>query len=316
MDNALSWLNFIPSQHTTCVRNSDPCHVSLRKPFAVCVLGAGRGIGAAVARAYAIAGASSIALAARTEAELHRVEEDIKTLNPHVQLLLVQCDITLEADVERLATRIEEQFTRLDAVISSSGYAGPMILSLTKGTPEDFHQCSDVNYFGTYLAARHLVPLLLRSEHGAKAFVSISAMAGAIYGGIIGNPAYCISKMAQIRLIEFMDQEFASQGLLSVAVHPGAVKTKMAEVAPKEFHECTFLEVAPYPKLLLLILVDLVDEPTLCGGFCVWLTKDVQDRRWLAGRLVSATWDVDALYAKREEIQAKNLLKFRITLGD
>ena len=45
---------------------------------------------------------------------------------------------------------------------------------------------------------------------------------------------------------------------------------------------------------------------------CVWLTKDVQDKKWLSGRHVSARWDVNDLLAERETIDQPHMLKARL----
>jgi hypothetical protein len=53
--------------------------------------------------------------------------------------------------------------------------------------------------------------------------------------------------------------------------------------------------------------VVLIDTPELCGGFVVWLTA--ASRKWLGGRYVSATWDVDVLAGMEKEIVEEDKLK-------
>lgn len=60
-----------------------------------------------------------------------------------------------------------------------------------------------------------------------------------------------------------------------------------------------------------LSTTDLTDDPELCGAFCVWLTRDPAQFKWLTGRLVSATWDPDELLAKKDDIIKGDLLKFK-----
>ena len=64
----------------------------------------------------------------------------------------------------------------------------------------------------------------------------------------------------------------------------------------------------------VLTRTDLTDDVGLCGAFCVWLSRE--KRMWLNGRLVSATWDVDELVGKKDEIVAEDLLKIGFRLGD
>ncbi|KAL8799522.1 MAG: hypothetical protein Q9182_005831 [Xanthomendoza sp. 2 TL-2023] len=181
--------------------------------------------------------------------------------------------------------------SRLDVVINNSGYAGPTIISFTGGTADDFHRCFQVNAFGVYHVARHLVPLLLKTERGAKSLVVVSGAAAWITEGPIANIGYCSSRLAQLRLVEMMARQYEKDGLLSVAVHPGAVPTETAMAAPKEF--------IPF----------LVDSKDLCGAFCVWLTRDSHSMMWLSGRYLNSKWDVDELLEKKAEIIDGDLLK-------
>ena len=63
------------------------------------------------------------------------------------------------------------------------------------------------------------------------------------------------------------------------------------------------------------VFLDLTDEPGLCGAFCVWLTKDTMEKRWLSGRFLSAKWDVEELVGRREEIVEKDLLKMKMVVS-
>ena len=54
--------------------------------------------------------------------------------------------------------------------------------------------------------------------------------------------------------------------------------------------------------------VVLLDHIDLCGGFCVWLTKE--RREWLSGRYVNCNWDMDELEGTREQISKGEKLKF------
>lgn len=60
---------------------------------------------------------------------------------------------------------------------------------------------------------------------------------------------------------------------------------------------------------------DLTDDVDLCGAVCVWLTSKYEDIQWLSGRLISATWDLDELLAKKEQVIEKDLLKFALLTG-
>lgn len=59
-------------------------------------------------------------------------------------------------------------------------------------------------------------------------------------------------------------------------------------------------------------MIAMIDTPELCAGFVVWLTKG--QRAWLNGRYVSATWDVDELEAKKDDIVKGDKLKLRMVV--
>lgn len=285
------------TSHSVPNTTLDPTKTTLPNPFVVCIIGASRGIGAGIATAYAKAGASGLILASRRISGLEETAAECKKANPNVETAIVSCDITSPESVEALATQTKERFGRLDVVAVNSGYSGPVVIKVTETDPSTFVNATNVNYIGTFLSAKYLIPLLLETKDGAKAFIGVSSLASLIVRGPIANSQYCVSKMAQLKLLEHIHEEYQDQGLASFAVHPGAVMSEMAdESAPEGFRKF------------------LTDSPDLCGAFCVWLTKEGDKRFWLSGRLVSAKWDADELETRKEEIVSKDLLKTTLAL--
>lgn len=125
----------------------------------------------------------------------------------------------------------------------------------------------------------------------------VSTLASLIVCGPIANAQYCVSKAGQLKLLEHIHEQYASEGLAAYAVHPGAVLSEMAdETTPDAFR--------PY----------LTDSAELCGAFMVWLTNDNSKRRWLTGRLLSAKWDCVELEKRKDEIVDKDLLKLKLSI--
>ena len=231
---------FVDTQHSKPAATLDPRNNKLSTPLNVLIIGASKGIGAGIAHAYAEAGAAHLILAARASSsqELAAVEQKVKELNPSVSTTCLAVDITSSRSVAELAKRVKEEFGKLDIVILNSGYSGPVVLKVDEGDPQDFQDVFDVNVQGTYLVAHHFIPLLKESD-GAKTFIAVNSFAALITGGHIANTAYCISKFAQARLIEFLSEQYAADGILAVAVHPGAVNTEMADkTTPESFRPC------------------------------------------------------------------------------
>ncbi|KAJ9501885.1 hypothetical protein H2202_002847 [Exophiala xenobiotica] len=284
---------FTKHSHQSVTPEIDPSKVSPPDRFTVCIIGASQGIGEHIAYAYARAHAAQIVISSRSVHDLEAVAENIKSINPTIQIDIVEGDISKPTSVEALASYVRTRCGRLDLLILNAGYAGPVTVKMDEGKPEWVHKAFEVNAMGTYLAAHYFVPLLLASPNGAKGFIAIGSVAGCIRRGPIANTGYTVSKMAQVRLVEYLHEQYGGQGLVSLAVHPGAVATKMAKGnTPEEF--------LPY----------LTDDVDLCGAVCVWLSKQLNDLSWLSGRLISATWDMEELMSRRKQIEDRDLLKF------
>ncbi|KAF2103964.1 NAD(P)-binding protein [Rhizodiscina lignyota] len=270
----------------------NPKNVRLSKPYVVCITGAGRGLGAATAVAYAQAGASGIVISSRTSSELDEVKKQILNEAPNCQVTAQTCDVVSDASVMELVNAVEKEHGRLDVLVNNAGYLDRTgFVPLTEGEPEEFRRTMDVNVFGAYLVTRAFLPLLLNTESGAKVVIGLSSMSSHVARYSI---AMGLSKLALNRFIEFLAVEYKNQGLMAYALHPGSVPTKMSSHAPVNWGKF------------------IADSPDLCGAMVVWLTKE--KRPWLSGRYVAALWDTDELEAQKDEIVEQDKLKFRMVV--
>jgi len=234
---------FTTVTHSSVPSSLDPADVTLPRPLVVTVIGASAGIGEQIAYAYAHAGTSRIVISSRTLSDLRAVESRLKEINSTIEVDVVECDVSKAESVEALARHVRVACGRLDVLVLNAGYAGPITLKMEEGKPDLVQQAFDTNAMGTYHAAHYFVPLLLlgSKEDGPRAFIVVGSIAGCIRRGTIANTGYTVSKMAQIRLVEYLAEQHSEHGLFSVVVHPGAVKTKMAEGnTPKAFLPCKF----------------------------------------------------------------------------
>lgn len=220
------------AQFTTTLHNgpspsTDPSKVRLPSNQTICILGASRGIGAGIALSYAKAGAGTLILASRRVSGLEETRDRCKKVNPDVEVLIVPCDVTSADSVSDLAKKVEEKYGRLDVVVVNSGLVGAAVTDLTTDDPAEISGTMDVNYTGTYYAAKYFTSLLLKSENGAKAFIAINSLAALLIRGPIANSKYAISKLAQVRLMEHLHEQKGGEGLNAFALHPGAVQTEM-----------------------------------------------------------------------------------------
>lgn len=230
---------FTETSHSSTPSVLNPANVRLPKGLTVAIIGASTGIGEHIAYAYAHASAARIIISSRTLEDLQVVEKALKAINSELEVDVVQCDVSKAESVEALAQHVRRTCGQLDVLVLNAGWAGPVTVKMDEGQPEWVQKAFDINAMGTYHAAHYFVPLLLESQSGPRSFIVIGSIAGCIRRGIIANTGYTVSKMAQIRLVEYLAEQYSEKGLFSVAIHPGAVKTRMAEGnTPEAFIPC------------------------------------------------------------------------------
>lgn len=291
-----SGANFTPTIHSDTYPSVDPAKFNLAGKH-VLITGASKGVGLTTALSFAAAGASKIALGARSPLASVRdatLAAAKRAGRPPPQVLTLDLDVTLRSSVDAAAAQVAALFDgRLDVLINNAGYLAPFV-PLPDSDPDEWWHDYTVNVRGPYLMTRAFWPLLMRSSH--KTLVNLTSI-----GAHILTPhstAYSPGKMAVLRFNEFVAQDHGvgtPDGVLVYGVHPGGVRTDLALRMPDQLHGF------------------LVDEPALAGDTMVWLVAE--RREWLAGRYVSVCWDVDELEGKKEEIVKGDLLKMRMAVN-
>jgi NAD(P)-dependent dehydrogenase (short-subunit alcohol dehydrogenase family) len=240
--------------HHEAPANTDPSKVKLPSPCTVLITGGGRGLGEATAYAFAKAGASDIILAARTTTELDTVATNLGKMSSNINVSTVRCDVTSEPDVLALTDLLKTKHSsRLDVLVNNAGFldAGWQPITAESAPASDWKKVFDVNVYGVYLVTRHLLPLLLGTPKGLKTVLGITSMSSHFASPSI---AMGMSKLALNRFMEFLAASYEAEGLMSYALHPGGVKTRMStdkdkvpeQLSNSKFHvlnekECTLL---------------------------------------------------------------------------
>ncbi|KAK1512430.1 short-chain dehydrogenase [Colletotrichum costaricense] len=173
---------------------------------AVIITGASKGLGKALAIGYAEAGASLIAVAARsnvssTVASIIEAAKAAGREEPTV--LALEMDVSSTPSVKAAAERLTAEWGRLDILVNNAGYMAPFNL-LLDADDDEYMKAWDVNYWGTYRVTKAFLPLLLKG--GDKTIVNMSSVAAHFMGA--GGGAYHISKFALIRFTEFVQDEY------------------------------------------------------------------------------------------------------------
>lgn len=181
---------------------------------AVLVTGAGRGIGAELARCLAAHGARVFAGVLGGAA--------IEPLPDSVTVLPL--DVTLQKEVDAALARVAADVGRLDVLVNNAGVISP-IGPLAQVSPESLGAAFAVNVMGVQRMVLAALPLLTRSQ-GAI----INAGTGAATNPMEGWTAYCSTKAAAHMLTRMMDKELTPQGLRSFFVGIPPTDTDMQSV--------------------------------------------------------------------------------------
>jgi NAD(P)-dependent dehydrogenase (short-subunit alcohol dehydrogenase family) len=146
----------------------------------VAITGASKGIGRAMAISYAQAGASGIAILARSSSGLSETSDAVHEaakLAGHEAPKVVQivADVTDETLVASAAHRVESSFGKLDILINNAAYLDGWKV-IGESDPEDWWKSFVVNVKGTYLVTKTFLPLLIKSRDGMKTIVNVASI--------------------------------------------------------------------------------------------------------------------------------------------
>lgn len=190
------------------------------------ITGASAGIGLACAKRLAREGVA-VVLGARRLPLLESAAAEIRASGGRAAVVLM--DVTREGDVAALVESATRDFGRLDIMICNAGfgYYGPI-----DETPTDImRHMMDVNYMGTFLAARAALPIFRRQNAGHVLFISsIVARRGIAFMG-----GYTASKAAQSGLAEALRSEFAGTPIHVSCVYPVSTETEFQSAMARDY---------------------------------------------------------------------------------
>ncbi len=189
----------------------------------IMVTGAGRGIGAAAAKAYAAHGAT-VLLLGKTEENLNLVYDEIEAAgHPQPVVIPFNLETALPHQYDELAAMVEAEFGRLDGLLHNASILGPRT-PLEQLSGDNFMRVMQVNVNAMFMLTSTLLPLLKLSSDASVVFTSSSVgRKGRAYWG-----AYAVSKFATEGLMQVLAEEV--DGISSVranSVNPGATRTDM-----------------------------------------------------------------------------------------
>lgn len=223
------------------------------------VTGSSRGIGRAIAEAYAAAGARLV-ISSRKQAACETVADAINAKYGDGRAIAIAASISDKVALEALVTETRQRLGRIDLLVcnaASNPYYGPMA-----GISDDqFRKIFDNNVLANHWLISMVAPEMIERRDGS--IIIISSIGGLIGSDVIG--AYNISKAADFQLVRNLATEFGPHNVRINAIAPGVIRTDFARTLwedPKA--EAALKQATPLGR---------IGEPEEIAGTAVYLAS-------------------------------------------
>lgn len=206
-----------PAEQPTASRRTAPQGPFRLDEKIALVTGGASGIGEAICRVFAAAGAQ-VWILDRNGPRAEALAAELQ------QARALACDVTAEEQVRQAIA----QLPRLDVLVNNAGIG--LVGSIAETSSEDFRRLFRVNVEGTYLVTREALPLLLASR---GVVINIGSVAGLI--GVRRRFAYCATKGAVVAMTRQLAVDYPTQ-LRVNCICPGTVDTPFVEDYLEKYH--------------------------------------------------------------------------------
>ncbi|HEX9990407.1 MAG TPA: SDR family NAD(P)-dependent oxidoreductase [Chloroflexia bacterium] len=184
------------------------------------ITGAGRGIGRAIALAFAEAGAD-VAITARTASDLEVVAREIEGMDRRG--VPVVCDVTDAEQVSEMALRVKEELGRVDILVNNAGHAASHKFL---GHPDElWHEMLLTNLTSVYYVSKAFAPMMVEQKWGR--IINIASIAARVGDKYVA--AYTAAKHGVLGLTRSLATELISHNVTVNAICPGYVDTPLTQ---------------------------------------------------------------------------------------
>jgi len=228
----------------------------------VLVTGAGRGIGRAIAHAFAAEGAH-VALMGRTKKNLLEVQKELKPTG--VKTVVLPGDVSDEGTVSRCVAAAEQALGPIDVLVNNAGIFAQAPLEHLDALV--FDRILAVNLRGPFLMSRAVLPGMKSRRRGH--IVNISSTAGK--RGFAGGSAYCASKFGLVGLSESMRYDARTHDVRVTCVFPSTVATDLVRESGLNFDSAR--AILPDDIAHAVVSVVRMEDRALPTSVEIWQTN-------------------------------------------
>lgn len=274
---------------------------SLRGRCAI-VTGASQGLGLAIARAFAVAGANLV-ICARDQRALDAARDDLAdVLSDGARVIATKADVSREEDVRRLTAEAFAAFGRVHILVNNAGVYGPMG-SIDQVDWAEWVRAIEINIYGSVLPIRAILPHFREHRYGKV----IQLSGGGATTPLPRITAYAAAKAAIVRLAESVALDVKEEGIDVNSIAPGALNTRMMSEL-----------IAAGPEAVGQAFFDRMSKLAEEGGtplergaaLALFLASAESDG--ITGRLLSAPWDPwEALQRHRGDLDESDIYTLR-----
>ena len=199
----------------------------------VLVTGGGVGMGRAIALGFGKAGAS-VVVAEIDAARADAIRTELQDAG--VEALVIQADVTRQADVDNVAAQIDARFGGLDVLVNNVGDFLNIVKPFERTSDDEIDRLYAVNLKHIFLVSRAMIPLLRRKGAGGS-IISISSIEG--FRGIPNGTVYSAFKAAVTGFTKSLAVELAPEGIRVNLIAPESTETPqlpIRQAIPEKFH--------------------------------------------------------------------------------